>query len=289
VTVPPRTSAAPVAPAAPAAPPAPTAPAAPGVVVEAATWRPVRTRDVDGWRVGLSGGFTRRANSALPLTSPPDLGATLSRVERLYADAGQPAVVRVCAAAPAGLADVLADRGYRERAVTDVLVRDLAADPVAADPVAADPVAADPVGPAPGPSGADGVAVTVADRPDDAWLAAWLGVKATGAPVDAATARAVVTGSPARYLTATDADGATAGVLRAALADGWVGLSCLVVVPAARRRGLGRLLTRAGLRAAADRGAHRAFLQVETSNSGAAALYAAEGFRAAERYAYWER
>lgn len=271
MTVPSRTSAAPAA---------PTPPPAPGVVVEAATWRPVRTRDVDGWRVGLSGGFTRRANSALPLTSPPDLGATLSRVERLYADAGQPAVVRVCAAAPAGLADVLADRGYRERAVTDVLVRDLAADPVAADPV----------GPAPGPSGADGVAVTVADRPDDAWLAAWLGVKATGATVDAATARAVVTGSPARYLTATDADGATAGVLRAALADGWVGLSCLVVVPAARRRGLGRLLTRAGLRAAAaDRGAHRAFLQVETSNSGAAALYAAEGFRAAERYAYWER
>ncbi|WP_158374630.1 GNAT family N-acetyltransferase [Cellulosimicrobium cellulans] len=247
------------------------APVPPGVLVEAATWRPAATRDVDGWRLGLSGGFTRRANSALPLATPEDLDATLGRVEAVYAAAGQPSVVRVCSDAPEGLAAALATRGYAERAVTDVLVRDLAALPP--EHVAAPPA----------------LRVDVADAPDDAWLAGWLGVKAGGGTVDAATARAVVAGSPALYLTAADADGATLGVLRAALEGGWTGLSCLMVARGARRRGLGRLLTRLGLRAAADRGATRAFLQVEAANAGAADLYAAEGFRPAERYAYWER
>jgi ribosomal protein S18 acetylase RimI-like enzyme len=248
-----------------------TPPVAPGVLVEAATWVPVATRDVDGWRLGLSSGFTRRANSALPLGTPADLAATVGRVEAVYAAAGQPSVVRVCSGAPDGLAAALTARGYAERAATDVLVRDLDALPPERVPVP------------------PGVGVAVADAPDDAWLAGWLGVKAAAAAVDPGTARAVVSGSPALYLTATGADGATLGVLRAALADGWTGLSCLVVAPEARRRGLGRLLTRAGLRAAADRGARRAFLQVEVANPGAADLYAGEGFRPAERYAYWER
>ncbi len=246
--------------------------AAPGLAVEAATWRPVTVEDVDGWPVGLSGGFTRRANSALPLVAPVDLGATLDRVEARYAAAGQPAVVRVCAAAPDGLADALAARGYTERVVTAVLVRDLGTAPPTR------------------PDLPDDLRLAVADAPDPAWLATWLGVKATQGAVDVATARAVVTGSPALYLTVTSAaDGAPLAVIRAALEGPWAGLSCLVVVPEARRRGLGRLLTRAAVHAAAGRGARRAFLQVEATNTGAAALYDAEGFGLAERYAYWER
>jgi ribosomal protein S18 acetylase RimI-like enzyme len=248
-----------------------TPPVAPGVLVEAATWVPATTEVVDGWRVGLSGGFTRRANSALPLGTPADLDATLDRVEARYAEAGQAAVVRVCSAATSGLADVLAARGYTERAVTDVLVRDLVALPPARV------------------TAPEGVRVVVADRPDAAWLDGWLGVKTHGHPVDAELAQQVLLGSPALYLAAVGPDGSVRAVLRAALADGWTGLSCLAVAEDARRRGLGRLLTRAGLRVAAERGARRAFLQVETANQGAADLYAAEGFRPAERYAYWER
>lgn len=248
-----------------------TPPVAPGVLVEAATWVPATTEVVDGWRLGLSGGFTRRANSALPLGTPADLGATLDRVEARYAEAGQPAVVRVCSAATSGLADVLAGRGYAETAVTDVLVRDLVALPPARVAVP------------------EGVRLAVADRPDAAWTDGWLGVKARGHAVGTGVAEQVLLGSPALYLTAAAPDGTVLAVLRAALAEGWAGLSCLAVAPDARRRGLGRLLTRSGLRLTAERGARRAFLQVETTNQGAADLYATEGFRPAERYAYWER
>ncbi|WP_130781314.1 GNAT family N-acetyltransferase, partial [Cellulomonas biazotea] len=53
-----------------------TPPDAPGALVEAATWPPLRTHvTADGWRVGASGGLTRRANSALPVTRPADVEA----------------------------------------------------------------------------------------------------------------------------------------------------------------------------------------------------------------------
>jgi len=255
-----------------------TPPDAPGALVESATWPPARVVDVDGWRVGLSGGLTRRANSVLPLGSPADPSAALDRVEQLYAEAGQPSIVRVCRAAPPGLDALLAERGYRAVSSTDVLVRDLDERPDAARPPAAP------------------VRVTVADRPDDTWLAAWSGSKArlhaTGAAQedDGASlrlARQVLGGAPALYLTATDASGPV-GVIRAAFAEDWVALSCLVVATTARRRGLGRALTLRALDEAATRGARRAFLQVEAQNTAAAALYTGLGFQPAERYVYRE-
>jgi ribosomal protein S18 acetylase RimI-like enzyme len=250
------------------------APDAPGALVEAATWTPARTEVVDGWRVGISGGFTRRANSVLPVGEPTggSLPDAVARSSAVLVAAGLPPVFRVCAAAPSGLGAVLDGLGFAVAAATDVLVRDLGAAPAAA--------------PAPAH-----VRVGVADAPDEAWLDGWLAVKAASGGVDVATARAVVTGSRALYLTAVDVSAGerVVGVLRAALAEDWVGLSCLMVAPEARRRGIGRLLTERALAAAAGHGARRAFLQVEVENAGAATLYAQQGFRPAERYHYRER
>jgi ribosomal protein S18 acetylase RimI-like enzyme len=141
------------------------------------------------------------------------------------------------------------------------------------------------------------VRVTVTDRPDDAWLAVWSGSKArlhaTGAAAEAddtslRLARTVLGGAPAVYLTATDPTGVV-GVVRAAFAEDWVAVSCLVVVPGARRHGLGRYLTVRALDEAARRGARRVFLQVEAENTAAGSLYAGLGFQPAERYVYRER
>ena len=259
-----------------------TPPAAPGALVEQATWPPARVVDVDGWRVGLSGGLTRRANSVLPLGTPQDVTATLDRVEDLYAQEGQPPIVRVCRASPRGLDDLLALRGYAVMSRTDVLVRDL--DGV--EP--ARPTVRTAAGP---------VRVAVADRPDDAWLAVWSGSKArlhaTGAAAEAddtslRLARTVLGGAPAVYLTAADPTGLV-GVVRAAFAEDWVAVSCLVVVPGARRHGLGRYLTLRALDEAAQRGARRVFLQVEAENTAAGSLYVRLGFQPAERYVYRER
>ncbi|MGY4645606.1 GNAT family N-acetyltransferase [Cellulomonas sp. URHB0016] len=298
-----------------------TPPDAPGALVEAATWPPARVVEVDGWRVGLSGGMTRRANSVLPLGVPADVDAAIDRVEEIYADAGQPSVFRVCRAATPGLDDRLERRGYVAVSRADVLVRGIErlgrrpADPHTADPHTAHPHTADAhradvhmadlhaadlraadLHTADVHTDAGPVRVSSAARPDDSWLGLWAGSKArlhaTGAASDDGTAlamaRVVLGGAPAVYLLATDPDGPV-GVVRAAFAEDWVALSCLVVAPRARRRGLGRHLTVLALDEGARRGARRAFLQVEAESTGAATLYAGLGFQPSERYLYRER
>lgn len=246
---------------------APAAPAAPGVAVEAATWRPLRTLHVGGWTVGISGGVTRRANSAVPpaVLDPRSLDA----VEAVYREHGLPAVVRVDRAGPSGLDTVLVDRGYRAVGRTDVLVRSVT-----------------PQAPSPDVDEAgEDLRVEVADRPDDAWLTRWLAGRRP--PVDPTFGRDLLTTAPARYLTVRDADGVL-GVARAARAGTWVGVSCVRVASRARRRGVGSLLTARAVAEAAADGATEAFLQVEESNVAARRLYTGLGFVVADRYHYRE-
>ena len=98
----------------------------------------------------------------------------------------------------------------------------------------------------------------------------------------------MVTGSAAGYLTTRDDDGVV-GVIRAGYSGDWVGLSCLMVAQRARRRGLARALTLAAMQIAAERGARRAFLQVEDVNHAALELYHRLGFADVDTYHYRER
>ncbi|MDT0165633.1 GNAT family N-acetyltransferase [Actinotalea sp. AC32] len=281
---------------APGAPPAPAS-AVPPVEVEVATWRPVRVVDVDGWAVGVSGGFTRRANSVVASVDVPDVGRALDAAEEVYARAGLPAVVRVCPATrPHGLDDVLARRGYAVAARTLLMTRDLGRDlgQVGAtstrsapdgDPAAPAAHGGDPAAPA-APDGT--LALTTADAPDGAWLRGWLDVKASSGGVDLALARAVVSGAPASYVTARD-DHGVVGVVRVAVRDGWAAVSCLMVASRARRRGVASALTAEATAVAGAQGARRAFVQVEEGNAVARSLYERLGFATVGAYHYRER
>lgn len=263
---------------------------APGATVEVATWLPVEVAELDGWRAGFSGAFTRRANSVVPLVAPPDVGAALDQVEAWYAARGVPARFRVgTEAQPTDLDLRLERRGYRVAATTQVLTRLLDERALSELRNGGPHDGRGPHGGAHGGSGPHGggpAVLSVQDLPDDDWLSGWLDVKASG-PVDRDAARAVVAGSPASYLTARDDEGVT-GVIRIAFAGPWAGLSCLMVARRARRRGLARALTIEGLQAAVDRGVDRAFLQVEAANHPAITLYERLGFALAGTYHYRE-
>lgn len=236
-------------------------PARPGALVEAATWPPLRTVDVDGWTVGLSGGFSRRANSVLAMRPPVDVPRAIERVEELYGQEGLPAVVRVDdLSRPADLEARLRARDYRPGAFIWVLVRDASVAGLA-------------------------IRVHASATPDAEWWDCWWATTAVGPARDAA--RAVVTAAPARYLSVRDAGGA-AGVVRVAVAQEWAGLSCLAVAPRARGAGLGRELVQAALREASAEGARHAFVQVEESDTASLRLHGALGFHPADRYRYLE-
>ena len=251
---------------------------APGVETEMACWPPVRRAVTSqGWWVGLSGGLTRRANSAVAVSDPvAGVAAAVDEVESLYAEAGLPPVMRVGRGALQD--DVRAElerRAWAERSLASVLARDLADLPRAA--------------------ATRGVSTRVVRDPDDAWLDLHLDVKARTALNGAATAdtrralaRAILTGGEAWHLTACEGD-QVVGIIRVARAGRWGALSSLAVRPGHRRRGIGRLLTLRGLEVAREHGASHAFLQVEAHNVGAAALYGDLGFERVDEYSYLER
>ncbi|WP_225753751.1 N-acetyltransferase [Actinotalea sp. Marseille-Q4924] len=264
----------------------------PPLEAEVGTWRPLRVDTVGGWAIGRSAGFTRRANSVVPAGAVEDAPSALDRAEALYREEGLACVVRVCAAAqPADLDGVLAARGYRAVARTHLMVRPVDGGGAVDGFRAADRRGAVDHGSAASVAGGGiGVELQASDRPDDDWLAGWLAVKASAAAQGdvVGTARRVVTGSPADYVTARDGQGVV-GVVRAATAGAWCAVSCLMVAPSARRRGVASTLTEAALERARARGASWAFVQVEETNAAARALYEGFGFERVAAYHYRER
>lgn len=131
--------------------------------------------------------------------------------------------------------------------------------------------------------------VTVTAGIDEAWAQAY-GAAFGGSPVE--VARTVAYG---RMLSALGdralgamrtADGRVAGVGFGVLDGGWLGIFGMATAEAYRRRGLATDTVWALRAAAGTRGVERAYLQVETDNAAAIALYAGLGFQISHGYHY---
>ena len=96
-----------------------------------------------------------------------------------------------------------------------------------------------------------------------------------------------VVGDQALGASAPDpAGGGIVGVGYGVVDRSWLGVFGMVTAPAHRRRGVARAVLAALAAAGEDRGARRAYLQVETDNDAALALYAELGFTHHHRYHY---
>jgi ribosomal protein S18 acetylase RimI-like enzyme len=227
-----------------------------------AGWPALEEVEVDGWVARFSGGVTQRANSVVPLREPGDLEAALDRVERLYAARGLPVVFQLGpSAAPAGLDDVLAARGYVFGSPTSIQVAAVHAEPADAD------------------------GVEISDVPSDEWLDLWWQVDGRGDQSALAVAGKILLGGAAVYATVRDSGG-VAAVGRLALVGEWGGVYCMAVRPSARRRGHGAAVLSGLLRAGRARGITRAWLHVRAENTAALSLYRQAGFTETSRYHY---
>lgn len=93
---------------------------------------------------------------------------------------------------------------------------------------------------------------------------------------------------PAKGLFLVDVDGVSAATAICVCDGGMAGLFSIGTAENQRRRGLGRAIVKSALKWAVAQGARKAWLQVETGNEGAIALYQSMGFNEAYRYAYWQ-
>ena len=276
-------------------------------------WQATEQTHLGGWLLRAAGGFTGRANSALPLGDPGmPTERAVDEVEAWYRQRGlRPMIVMATGLGADGSAldHLLERRGWPRRAApalvmtasTDAVVgRGRTAVPsgvaapnrAAAPSRAATPSAADEPRPAAEPTRTaepaadatpprdDELAFTA--EPDEEWLAAYR-YRGQRLPADALP---VLLSAPVQVFASVRRDGRTVATGRLSLADGWGGLTAIEVVPACRRAGLGTAVT-AGLAAQAiARGAERIFLQVEEDNTAARRLYARFGFADRHRYHY---
>jgi ribosomal protein S18 acetylase RimI-like enzyme len=237
-------------------------------------WRPLELKAFGGWLLRASGGFTRRGNSALPLGDPGlPLPAAVEAVETWYAVRGlQPRVQLTLDGAEQPVADALADRGWRSEIGVHVMTAELA-----------------PVLRAWRDSDSDSDSHTAAridDAPDDDWLALY---RSESGPLPDVGPRELLVNHPAAgFASVRDGDRCLA-IARATVDGRWAGLFAVEVAPEHRRGGLGRAVSVAALRWAAQRGARRAYLQVAHGNTGAVALYESLGFTVHHDYMHHVR
>ncbi|WP_432586797.1 GNAT family N-acetyltransferase [Streptomyces sp. HD1123-B1] len=257
-----------VVPAAPARRRGPAASARELDRVAARGWPAVESEALGDWLLRASGGFTRRANSVLATGDPGlPLDAALDRVTAWYGERGRPAYLQLSTGAEDTqelLAAELDARGWTREVSAQVRIAGLA------------PVA---------DLDADISAVTLSRHVDDAWLARYQRSAAPSPEV-----RAVLSGGPSVWFATIG--GAAGEEIPAAIGrlvvDGrWAGFAAVEVAPERRRQGLAQAVMTALARKALEEGASAAYLQVETDNEGAHALYEGLGFTVHHTYHHW--
>jgi N-acetylglutamate synthase len=221
---------------------------------------------IGGWLARRTPGLgTKRANSVLARWHGRGAGveAKLAACERFYAERGLPVRFQITPASqPHALYDVLVARGYTPGSPTAVQTCRLE----------------DAVPPP--------AAVEITSWPTDEWWRTWqttLGMPDVRRRAVAALFRRLR--QPTAFAT-VHSDGAGVAVGLGVLDGSWLGIFNMATLPVHRGHGAGRTALTALTGWARQRGATRAYLQVEIDNRPALSLYRGAGFRHAYEYVY---
>lgn len=226
------------------------------VRVAARAWQPVESERLGEWELRAAAGFTRRANSVLPLGDPGvPLDQALDAVRRWYDDRGLPAYMQTATTAADTqdrLCAELEQRGWDREVTAETWIAELA--PVADRDA--------------------GTGIRLSRVADEAWLARYQRKGASEVAL-----KVLASGPSVWFATAPGSDG-PAAIGRCVVDGRWAGFAAVEVDPQQRRRGLAGTVMAALAQRALDEGASAAWLQVETDNAAARALYAGMGFAA---------
>ncbi|NKI39993.1 GNAT family N-acetyltransferase [Streptomyces physcomitrii] len=236
--------------------------------VLARAWPPVERARLGGWELRAAGGFTRRANSVLPSGDPGiPVAEALEHVTRWYAERGLPAYVQTATGAEGTqepLCATLEEHGWRREVSAQVRIGRLA-----------------PLG----DRDAGAAEVRLARDPDASWLARY---QRSAGTADAGELAVLRGGPSVWFATVPGEPGAAPAAIGRCVVDGrWAGFMAVEVDPRLRRRGLGTAVMTVLARRALDEGASAAWLQVESDNTAALALYAGLGFHLHHSYHHY--
>lgn len=229
-------------------------------------WPGLQTVFIDGWVARLSQGYSKRANSVVPLyPGQGELDDKIRYCEHLYQQAGIGLIFRLpsFAAANHALDARLDSRGFPVLDETCVQQVDLSQ-----------------IRPVWSPQ-----AVLAPDDEADDWIHGYHAL--SGSPPHPAHRQIVSLISGQRCFLSIVHEGAVAARGLGVLSHRVLGLFDIVTDPAQRRLGFGRALTESLLAWGRDQGATHAYLQVVAANTAARRLYTQLGFQ--DLYRYWYR
>ncbi|MEV5435527.1 GNAT family N-acetyltransferase [Streptomyces sp. NPDC052682] len=231
--------------------------------VAARAWRPVESERLGDWELRAAAGFTRRANSVLPLGDPGvPLEAALETVRRWYGARGLPAYLQTATGAEGTqelLCAELERRGWVREVTAELWIGALA-----------------PLADREEPSG-----VVLTRRADEAWLRRYRRKGVSD------VALRVLGSGPSVWFATVPGQEEPAAIGRCVVDGRWAGFAAVEVDPGLRRQGLATAVMAALARRALDEGASAAWLQVETDNAAARALYTGMGFAAHHAYHHY--
>ncbi|MFH8464581.1 GNAT family N-acetyltransferase [Streptomyces sp. NPDC017991] len=224
--------------------------------VAARAWQPVERERLGEWELRAASGFTRRANSVLPLGDPGvPLDEALSLVREWYAARGLPAYTQTATGAEGtqeALCAELEARGWVREVSAELWTGALA-----------------PMADLPDTGSGSGRTVALSREADEAWLSRYQrkGVSEV--------ALKVLGGGPSVWFATVPGSepGVPAAIGRCVVDGRWAGFAAVEVDPALRRQGLATTVMTALARQALAEGASAAWLQVESDNTGARSLY----------------
>lgn len=271
-------------------------------------WRGVEEEALGEWVLRAAEGFTGRANSVLPAGDPGlPLDQALATITSWYRSRGLPPMIQVAmpldgagrqeepGPGERGLDAELARRGWGIRSGDAFVMTTTVMTPTVTTPTPAtvrdncrDSSRNRELKPE-----RDGERERERVRVDGELTPEWLALHRYRGQSELPPVRMkVLTSAPEQVFvslvtgeTGDDGDRAVA-VARLSFGGGWAGITAVEVAPAYRRRGLGSALTAVCCERAFESGAKRVFLQVETGNEAARALYERCGFTYAHRYQY---
>lgn len=228
----------------------------------AAAWPATRIADVDGWKVRLSGGGSRRANSVLPLVfEGGDVERAIDATEHLYrADKVRSYFQVSSISRPVDLDARLAARGYTYEEPCLLMAKRLR--------------------PSPMPEGID-----CASDPSPAWLSVYTEPLE---PVRKAAAPAVlaVVPKPRQFFLLSRHCEPLTSALSVRSGTGVALVECVATATAGRRKGGAQIIMDAVESWSHANGAKFCALQVVEGNSAARTLYERRGYVTAGRYHY---
>ncbi|MEU5703182.1 GNAT family N-acetyltransferase [Streptomyces aurantiacus] len=248
--------------------------------VAARAWQPVERERLGEWELRAASGFTRRANSVLPLGDPGvPLDEALSLVRQWYAARGLPAYAQTATGAEGTQEPLCAEleaRGWVREVTAELWIGALA-------PVADLPEPVPDSDPAPGSVPGSERTVALSRQADEGWLGRY---QRKG--VSEVALKVLGSGPSVWFATVPGAEPGVPAAIGRCVVDGrWAGFAAVEVDPALRRQGLATTVMTALARQALAEGASAGWLQVETENAGARALYTRMGFATHHTYHHY--